>query len=202
MTHRIYTRSGDSGTTGIHGGGNAHSGGRVPKDDPRIEAVGALDELNCTLGVVRSLLAPDDDRQTGLHRLQCEMMTVMSLTATPFGRRTANPNVLDPALEGWCEEWIDSLMARCPDRDYFVLPGGTPAAAQMQFARAVARRAERRLWTLHRIDPLPDELLRLVNRLSDLLFALAREEMVRADLPEELWKSFAYKKRDKNRREK
>ncbi len=186
---KIYTRGGDSGTTGIHGGG------RLPKDDPRIEAVGALDELNSALGVVRSFLAPDDDRQEGLHRIQREMMVVMSLVATPAVRRGQNPNALDPALEGWCEGWIDALMARCPDRDYFVLPGGNRAAAQLQLARAVARRAERRLWTLHRIDPLPGELLRFVNRLSDLLFALAREEMVRAALPEERWQSFAYKRK-------
>jgi ATP:cob(I)alamin adenosyltransferase len=186
---KIYTRSGDAGTTGIHGGE------RVPKDDPRIEAVGALDELNCHLGVVRSLLAPDDDRQEPLYRIQREMMTVMSLVATPAARRHANPNTLDPSLEQQCEEWIDTLMARCPDRGYFVLPGGTPAAAQLQFTRAVARRAERRLWTLHRLDPLPDAVLRLINRLSDLFFALAREEMQRVAMAEDLWQSFAYKRR-------
>lgn len=198
---RIYTKTGDDGTTGIHGGG------RVPKDDPRVEAVGALDELNCHLGIVRSMLLhgddpagnpdpdPADDRQTGLHRIQREMMTVMSLVATPSALRANNPNVLDPDLEKFLEEWIDALMARCPDRNYFVLPGGTPVAARLQLARAVARRAERRLWTLHRIDPLPEAVLRTVNRLSDLLFALAREDMQRADLPEELWQSFSYKTR-------
>jgi ATP:cob(I)alamin adenosyltransferase len=187
---RIYTKSGDGGTTAIHGGG-----GRVPKDDPRIEAVGTLDELNCALGVVRSMLPGDDDRQQGLHRIQREMMTVMSLAATPSERREQNPNALDPAFTGWCEEWIDTLMARLPDGDHFVLPGGTPVAAHLQMARSVARRAERRLWTLHRADPLPEDLLRLVNRLSDLLFALAREEMGRAGGAEDLWKAFAYKRR-------
>jgi ATP:cob(I)alamin adenosyltransferase len=191
MAAKIYTRGGDDGTTAIHGGG------RVPKDDPRIEAVGALDELNCMLGVLRSLLAPNDDRHGSLHRIQREMMTVMSLVTTPAARREQNPNALDPELVEWCEEWIDVLMAGCPDRDYFVLPGGTPVAATMQLARAVARRAERRLWTLHRIDPLPDEILRFVNRLSDLLFALARNEMVRSGAPEELWQLFAYKRREK-----
>ncbi len=189
MASKIYTKGGDGGTTGIHGGG------RVPKDDPRIEAVGTLDEVNCTLGVVRSLLAPNDDRHEPLHRIQREMMTVMSITAAPADRRAQNPNALDPALEKWCEELIDTLMARCPDRDYFVLPGGTPVSAQLQMARAATRRAERRLWTLHRADPLPAELLKFINRLSDLLFAFAREEMQRADLPEELWHSFSYKRR-------
>lgn len=196
---KIYTKTGDGGTTGIHGGG------RVPKDDPRIEAVGTLDELNCHLGIVRSMLRPGDDRQAGLHRIQREMMTLMSLVATPSAIRANNPNTLDPDLEKFLEEWIDALMARCPDKNHFVLPGGTPLAAQLQLARAVARRAERRLWTIHRADPLPEAVLRTVNRLSDLLFALAREEMAQsptqtptdaeAGLPEELWHSFAYKTR-------
>lgn len=186
---KIYTRSGDRGSTGIHGGG------RVPKDDPRIEANGDLDELNCQLGAVRSQLAPGHPFQEPLHRIQRELMTAMSLVATPSDRRESNPNRLDGELEHRCEELIDALMAECPDRGWFVLPGGTPAAAQLQLARAVARRAERHLWSLHRLDPLPEELLRLINRLSDLLFAMARREMQRSDLPEELWRSFAYKRK-------
>lgn len=172
---RIYTRGGDGGSTGTRGGG------RVPKDDPRIEALGALDEANCALGVVRSLLAADDERQEGLHRIQREMMALMSIVATPSAERTEK---LDPTLVEWCEEWIDRLMAACPERDHFVLPGGSPVAAQTQMARVVTRRAERRLWTLHRVDPLPDEVLKFVNRLSDLLFALSRGQ------GEALWKTF------------
>ena len=186
---KIYTRTGDDGTTGIHGGD------RVPKDDPRIEANGALDELNCHLGVVRSHLAADDPWQEPLHRIQRELMTVMSLVAPPSARRDRNPNQFDETLTADCEAWIDRLAADCSDRGWFVLPGGTPVAAQLQLARAVARRAERRLWTLHRIDPLPAELLRFVNRLSDLLFVLARAALQRSGLSEERWKSFRYKNR-------
>jgi len=236
---RIYTRGGDGGTTGVGGGG------RVPKDDARIEAVGTLDELNCALGTIRALLprggdvvlcyenveyqkftagnlrserderevsvgcdergvsygyaehdgtVERDERDGWLHRIQCEMMTAMSLVATPAARRDGNPRVLDPHLTEWCEVLIDSLMARCADRDMFVLPGGTPLAAAMHTARAIARRAERRLWTLHRADPLPEEVLRFVNRLSDLLFALAREEMVRTGEAEDLWRPFNRKR--------
>jgi len=200
---RIYTRGGDGGTTGVGGGG------RVPKDDVRIEAVGALDELNCALGCVRALLPhgdmalPEgvealggrDERDGCLHRLQSDMMAAMSLVATPSARRDGNPSALSPDLTEWCEALIDSLMARCENRDRFVLPGGTPLAAAMHTARAVARRAERRLWTLHRVDPLPEEVLRFVNRLSDLLFALAREEMVRAGMAEDMWQPFNRRKR-------
>ncbi|MDR2893922.1 MAG: cob(I)yrinic acid a,c-diamide adenosyltransferase [Alistipes sp.] len=189
--NRIYTRGGDGGSTGIHGGE------RVPKDDPRIEAVGELDELNSHLGVVRSLLGPDDELHAPLHRLQTEMMTVMSLVATPSARRAANPNRLSPEIEAWCEQSVDAMMAACTDRDYFVLPGGTPVSAQLQLARAMCRRAERRLWTLNTLDPLPEEVLRFVNRLSDLLFAMARAEMQRAGLTEELWQLFAYKNTSK-----
>lgn len=192
---KIYTRTGDDGTTGIHGGE------RVPKEDPRIEANGALDELNCHLGIVRSQLAADDPWQELLHRLQRELMAVMSLVATPAARRDQNPNRFDERLTADCEAWIDRLSAECPDRGWFVLPGGTPVAAQLQLARAVARRAERRMWILHRIDPLPEALLRFVNRLSDLLFMLARAAMQRSEQAEELWRSFAYKNRYRHEHE-
>ncbi len=189
---KIYTRTGDRGTTGIHGGG------RVAKDHPRIEANGTLDELNCQLGVVRSLLPTDDERQEGLYRLQRELMTVMSLVATPSARRSENPNRPDSGITERCEQWMDRMLAECTERECFVLPGGTPVAAQLQLARAVARRAERRLWTLHREDPLPEELLRFINRLSDLLFVLARHEMQSRNLSEEIWQSYAYKRRKKD----
>ena len=189
---KIYTRTGDDGTTGIHGGG------RVGKDDPRIEANGALDELNCLLGTVRALLPADDPGQETLHRIQRELMVAMSLTATPADRRRENPNVWDDTLCGWCEELMDRMLAECTDLNYFVLPGGTPVAAQLQLARAVARRAERRLWTLHRLDPLPEGILRFLNRLSDLLFVMARREMQRSETPEELWRSYAYKNRKRH----
>jgi ATP:cob(I)alamin adenosyltransferase len=76
---------------------------------------------------------------------------------------------------------------------HFLLPGGTPLAAQLQLARAICRRAERRLWTLHREDPLPEEILKYVNRLSDLFFVMARHELDQQDWPEERWQAFAYK---------
>ena len=88
---------------------------------------------------------------------------------------------------------MDRMTAQLKDNACFLLPGGTPLAAQLQYARTVARRAERRLWTLHRKDPLPQEILRFVNRLSDLFFVMARFELDRQNWPEEKWKAFAYK---------
>ena len=203
--NRIYTRTGDAGTTGIHGGA------RVPKDDPRIEANGDLDELNCQIGVVRAMMrcpvkpgmteevkdGMTEAFPTGwdfiLYDIQKNLMTVMSLVATTAEGRGENPNRLPENLVADCEAAIDALTENAGPALHFLLPGGTPLAAQLQLARAVCRRAERRLWTLHRQDPLPEEILQYVNRLSDLLFVMARCELARQDWPEERWKAFAYK---------
>lgn len=195
---RIYTKTGDKGMTGIHGGA------RVPKDDIRIEANGCLDELNTVIGIVRSLLTPEDEWQELLHRIQRELMVVMSHVATPAALRDAdperpgsgNPNPLHAAeLTTLCEQAMDEMMLCLEDNGYFLLPGGTQASAQLQFARAVARRAERRLWTLNRQDAVPQDILRFINRLSDLFFIMARMEMQRQGWDEERWQAFAYKRR-------
>ncbi|MBO4842748.1 MAG: ATP:cob(I)alamin adenosyltransferase [Bacteroidales bacterium] len=226
--NRIYTRTGDGGTTGIHGGA------RVPKDDPRIEANGTLDELNCQIGIVRSMLRcpvkpgmteevkpgmTESERSDGrylssehfsasetntggaerasyddiLHAIQKNLMTVMSQVATPAAERSKNPNPLPENLVANCEATMDALTAEAGPSRHFILPGGTPLAARLQLARAVCRRAERRLWTLHRQDPIPEAILQYINRLSDLLFVLARCELARQDWPEERWQAFSYK---------
>ena len=194
MAQRIYTRTGDAGTTGIHGGA------RVAKDDPRIEANGDLDELNCQIGVIRSLLSETGATEQAsidelLHKIQKTLMTIMSLVATPAAEREKNPNALPENLVADCENTIDALTEASGPSLHFLLPGGTPLAAQLQLARAVCRRAERRLWTLHREDPLPEAILQYVNRLSDLLFVLARLELARQEWPEERWQAFSYKNR-------
>ena len=188
---KIYTRTGDEGMTGIHGGT------RVPKDDIRIEANGCLDELNTLLGIVRSMLSETDEWQTKLCYMQRSLMVVMSHVATPSAIREQNPNELPQDLDKFCEEWMDEMMSQLEDNGYFILPGGTPLAAQLQHARAVARRAERRLWTLNRTDAVPGAILRFVNRLSDLLFVLARFELQRQQWPEEKWMAFSYKRKTK-----
>ena len=217
---RIYTKTGDQGTTGIHGGA------RVPKDDIRIEANGTLDELNCHLGLIRAALSgsglpsggtdkpyressalpesPSPDTHSSipqayaqfdelLREIQVNLMTVMSHVATPSARRAQNPNPLPEGLVPDIEATLDALTAEAGDSRHFLLPGGTPVAAQLQLSRAVCRRAERRLWTLHRQDPLPEAILQYINRLSDLLFVMARWELARQQWPEERWQAFAYK---------
>ena len=185
---RVYTKTGDKGTTGIHGGM------RVPKDDIRIEANGCLDELNAVIGIVGSMLSAEDSWQELLHAVQRELRVVMSHVATPSG--VVNPNLLSAAeFTLRCEQEMDAMTVLLTDNGYFLLPGGTPISAQLQFARTVARRAERRLSTLHRQHPVNEDILRFINRLSDLFFVMARMEMQRQDWPEEKWQEFAYKRK-------
>lgn len=189
---RIYTRGGDKGKTGIHGGE------RVDKDDIRIEANGTLDELNAEIGIVRTLLSPGHEWQAVLGKIQMEMMAVMSHVATPSAIRYKNPNPLPDDLAAFCESHIDDLSARMEDNGYFILPGGTPVSAHLQLARTITRRAERRLWSLNRKDPVPDGILSFINRLSDLLFTMARYDMFRQGNAEERWQSFLYKRKKKS----
>ena len=188
---RIYTRTGDKGMTGIHGGE------RIPKDDIRIETNGCIDELNAVIGIIRSLLPQEHEWQFLLFTIQKNMMAMMSHVATPSAIRSENPNILPDNLCSYCEEVMDRLMEQMEDNGYFILPGGTVVSAQLQFARAVARRAERRLWTLHKQDPLPSILLQYMNRLSDLFFVMARYEIQQQNWTEEKWQSFAYKRKKK-----
>lgn len=186
---RIYTRTGDKGTTGIHGGE------RVPKDDIRIEANGCLDELNALIGVVRSLLKPEHEWNGLLYDIQRNLMVVMSLVATPSAIRHNNPNMLDENIVTDIENKLDEFSSEVEELGFFILPGGTVVSAQLQLARTVARRAERRLWTLNRKDAVSEDILKYVNRLSDLFFVMAKLEMQKQNWPEERWNLFAYKRK-------
>ncbi len=144
MMRRIYTRTGDNGTTGIFGGE------RVEKDDIRIEANGTIDELNTVIRIVRSLLPEQDEWHEWLYEIQMELMSCMSHVATPFVKRGENPNTLRTELTGLLEKRMDTMNTAMEDNGYFILPGGTQISAQLHHARVIARRAERRLCTLHR----------------------------------------------------
>ena len=177
---KIYTRGGDKGRTGIHGGE------RVDKDDIRIEANGTLDEVNAEIGIIRALLPAEHEWQSLLGKIQMEMMAVMSHVATPSAIRDKNPNKISDDLVLVCEE---------QDNGYFILPGGSLVSAHLQLARTIVRRAERRLWTLNRKDPVSPGIMQFVNRLSDLFFTMARYEMFRQGNAEERWQSFLYKRK-------
>ncbi|MDR1707816.1 MAG: cob(I)yrinic acid a,c-diamide adenosyltransferase [Prevotella sp.] len=190
---KIYTRSGDKGKTGIHGGQ------RVDKDDIRIEANGCLDELNSMLGVIRAYLPENHNFDDILFSIQTEIMVVMSHVATPSDIRQKNPNKLNEEIVAFCEQLIDQYSEKLEDSRFFVLPGGNLVSSHLQLARTIARRSERRLWTLNRKDEVPVTIMQFINRLSDLLFVMARYEMQSQGNIEDKWQHFLYKKKHNNR---
>ena len=187
-----YTRGGDKGKTGIHGGQ------RVDKDDIRIEANGCIDELNSMIGVIRAFLPAEHEWQQILFRIQSELMVVMSHVATPSAIREKNPNPLPDNLDKFCEECIDNMTDNMGQSLSFILPGGNLVSSHLQLARTIARRSERRLWTLNKQDEVPESILKFINRLSDLFFTMARFEMFRDGTGEERWKDFLYKRKKKD----
>ncbi len=169
---KIYTRLGDSGET--------HLGdmSRVAKTDPRIEAFGDVDELNATLGLIRAL--PDTPERAGawLARVQNELFDVGADLSVPESGEADDGGDrerlrIEPEQTEWLEWACDEVLKGLEPLKSFVLPGGTPLAAQLHFARTVCRRAERRALALG--EEANAEVLRYLNRLSDLLFVLARE---------------------------
>lgn len=187
--NRIYTRTGDKGTTSIHGGI------RVPKTDVRIEANGCMDELNVSIGSVRTSLPPDHEWQPLLREIQLNLMAAMSIVATRSDMRDSNPNRLPDSLVDALECCIDRINRQCTPADSFILPGGTPSASSLHQSRVLARKAERWLWRLHELDAVPEAILIYLNRLSDLFFIMARYEVEQADCKEEIWREFGYKRR-------
>lgn len=178
---RIYTRTGDDGSTGLFGGG------RVGKDDPRVQAYGAVDELNAVLGVARA--ACDQAALASLiGELQHECFVVGSDLATPASA-SAQVRRIGPADVSALELRIDDGEAELSPLTAFILPGGSPAAAHLHHARTVCRRAERWVVGLERQGVVSPDLLKWLNRLSDLLFVLARVANARAGVEDVKWQS-------------
>jgi cob(I)alamin adenosyltransferase len=179
---KIYTRTGDDGSTGLLGPG------RVPKSAPRIEAYGSVDELNAVLGTVRVL---DQDRwlDADLTVIQAHLFTLgASLAAVAQGVRDGLDR-LGPTDIEQLEQWIDRLDATLPALTTFILPGGTPLAAQLHLARTVCRRAERRVVALAGKEPVDPDSIRYLNRLADLLFVMARAANHRAGVADTPWQA-------------
>ena len=185
---RLYTRTGDRGETSLFGGR------RVPKDDPRVVAYGTIDELNAALGVaissIRQRTVVDH-----LHAIQNELFNIGAELASdkPVRRGKARAGVfhLDPAKTERLETLIDQYDARVPPLRTFVLPSGSSAASLLHLARTVCRRAERTVVTLAREQPVNPAILTYLNRLCDLLFALARYANKTARRREIVWRSDA-----------
>jgi cob(I)alamin adenosyltransferase len=166
---RIYTRTGDDGTTGLIGGD------RVYKDSRRIDTYGTVDELNSVLGVVLSIGVPKPVRQV-LSRVQDDLFTIGAALATPAREDPQKRNI--PAIRDSDIRVLETEIDRCeeelPPLRQFILPGGTEAAALLHLARTIARRAERGCVALSRSDWVDPQILGYLNRLSDLCFVLAR----------------------------
>jgi len=178
---KIYTKTGDRGDTSLFGGQ------RVPKDALRIEAYGTVDELNTVLGIIRSDNA-DPEIDAILGEIQEQLFELGADLATPRGAEKKVVRRIDQRDVDKLEKVIDALDPQLKPLRSFVLPGGSPVSARVHFARTVCRRAERIIVRLSRNEDIGDMITVYLNRLSDLLFVLARYVNRKAGLAETKWK--------------
>ena len=184
---KLYTRSGDDGSTGLFGGG------RVPKNHRRVEAYGTVDELNAAIGW--SIAGVDGSSRSGvfdrfgsiLTALQSRLFDIGADLATPEdSKQQAKIHRIDEAQISEIERWIDEIDGGNAPMKHFVLPGGTELAARLHIARTICRRAERAMVGLYQAEPMNPQTIIYINRISDLLFAMARranKESGVADVP-------------------
>ena len=173
---RIYTRTGDDGTTGLG------DGARIDKDAPRVEAYGTVDEANSAVGLVLAVAGLPPAVAACLTEVQHDLFDVGAELCIPGHR------VVTDAYATRLEAELDGFNDALPPLKEFVLPGGGPAAAACHLARTVVRRAERRVWSLARLEPVAPEVPRYLNRLSDLLFVVARVLARHEQGSEVLWR--------------
>jgi cob(I)alamin adenosyltransferase len=173
---RIYTRTGDDGSTGLG------DGMRVPKEHLRVEAYGTVDEANSAIGVVLALAALPADIAAALTDVQHDLFDLGGELCIP-GHRAITAQYTERL-----EQTLDRFNENLPPLKDFILPGGGPAAAACHLARTVARRAERRVWALARVENVAPEVPQYLNRLSDLLFVIARVLARHENGSEVLWR--------------
>ncbi len=182
---RVYTRSGDDGTTALGGGR------RVPKDAPRVTAYGTVDEVNSCVGMALSA-GVTPELAGPLKTIQNELFHLGADLCTPEEDKGRVPGPrMEPRHVEALEALMDRLMAGLPALENFVLPGGTPAAALLHLARAVCRRAERDVIALARQEAVGPHVITYLNRLSDALFVMARFENKLKNQPDVTWDSRA-----------
>jgi cob(I)alamin adenosyltransferase len=174
---RIYTRTGDDGTTGLG------DGTRVAKDSARVEAYGTVDEANSALGMVLAVPGLPDAVRTSLTRIQHELFDLGGELCMP------GFHAIQAAHIERLEQDLDGLNEGLPPLENFILPGGGPAAAAAHLARTICRRAERRACTLAQHEPVAAEALQYLNRLSDLLFVVARVLARHENGTEVIWRA-------------
>ena len=179
---KVYTRRGDKGMTDLVGGV------RISKTDVRLEAYGTVDELSSHLGLLAAMLPEGDELRTLVVRIQNNLFNVCTHLATDQSQTPLYPSAHLPEGEtAYLEHCIDDLNGRLPERQGFILPGGTPAAAQCHVCRTVCRRAERRIDALAEQAVVGPEIMGYVNRLSDLLFVMAKVINHNAGRSEVVW---------------
>lgn len=182
---KLYTRTGDDGETGLFGGG------RVSKAHRRVEAYGTVDELNAALGVSAAAVGGGQVREW-LVRIQGDLFGLGANLATPGPKgdegKPSTPPLPGPRVQEM-EAFVDTITAEVGELRSFILPGGSPGAAALHLARTVCRRAERAVVRLAGEEVVDPEILRYLNRLSDLLFAMARLENFRQGKKDIPWKS-------------
>lgn len=188
---KIYTKTGDQGTTGLFGGK------RVSKDDARIEAYGTVDELNAVIGLARSCAELPDQLKEPLATLSATLFTVGSDLATPLDPppKYSIPRIGEREIR-WLEELIDNDQAALPELRQFILPGGSTPAAYLHLARTVCRRAERRAARLAAVEDIGQFALPFLNRLSDYLFTAARRANQLAGVEDIPWSNPALQTSD------
>lgn len=177
---KIYTKTGDRGETGLF------RGPRVPKHDLRVDAYGQVDELNAVIGMLLTDVR-DPQIQPLLQSIQHELFAIGADLATPSQTDDASMRIASGMTER-LEAAIDEVERRLPQLKQFILPGGSKGGAQLHFARTVCRRAERSVTRLQAEQEINPAILPYLNRLSDLLFVLARAENQHSASPEILWK--------------
>jgi cob(I)alamin adenosyltransferase len=192
---RIYTRTGDSGETGLFGGG------RVSKANLRVEACGTVDELNALLGWAETLVRPLSLTEA-LQTVQGELLVIGADLATPLdasAAATARTRRVTAEHSARLESWIDNLETATTPLTTFILPGGSPAAAALHVCRTVCRRAERRVVALAAAERVNSQVIVYLNRLSDVLFTLARWVNAREGVPEPSWNGSPARERRSDR---
>ncbi len=177
---KIYTKTGDDGSTHLF------SGGRVTKTHRRVEAYGTVDELNSVIGMAR-VLTRQAQTATWLETVQNQLFYLGADLATPIDAQSSRVVRIDDQHIAWLEQVIDSMTGDLPELRRFILPGGAPAAAQLHIARTVCRRAERRVVELAHNETIGEQSAIYLNRLSDFLFTLARWENQQEGIAESEW---------------
>jgi cob(I)alamin adenosyltransferase len=178
---KIYTKTGDKGETGLF------RGGRVPKHDPRVEAYGNVDELNAVIGTLLTEIQTPEIGQL-LLAIQHELFEVGADLATPAQPKKDDTNRITSNMVVALEQSIDHFEERLPQLQNFILPGGSKGGGLLHYARTVCRRAERSVTRLEAKESINPQIIPYLNRLSDLLFVLARAENQNAGVQEVIWK--------------